>query len=140
MGLDLSHGDFRIGYGGFMVLRRMLAAEIGIHLNKMAGFVNFEGDWETRTFSEVNGHLPWDNVNSPLVPLLNHSDCDGDIDIEHLGPLAKELRRLAPFLESRQDDERFYGNRRAREMARCAIEFAEACEAALADEEPLVFC
>lgn len=71
-------------YKGFRCFRRRLAAEEGIDLDVMAGF------------GTGLGQVSWDGVTSPLIPLLNHSDCDG-----HLTPAqcAQMMPRLAEICE-----------------------------------------
>ena len=76
MGLDFSHCDAHWSYGGFHAFRCRIADEIGINLDEMEGF---------------GGSKSWDEVNDPIVPLLNHSDCDG-----HLTP--EECRIVYPRL------------------------------------------
>lgn len=51
-------------YGGFAMLRQMVAAEDGITLSDMRGF---------------GGTVPWDTVTTELAPFLDHSDCDGEL-------------------------------------------------------------
>jgi hypothetical protein len=56
-----------------------------------------------RSMIDVNG-IPWKILgNDPLVYLLNHSDCDGQIEIHHLDPLANRLEELLPVLETYGD-------------------------------------
>ena len=51
---------------------------------------NLYGDWET---------LPSD----PLLVLIAHSDCEGEIQPEHTGPLADRLESVLPDLPSELD-------------------------------------
>ncbi|MCO7175469.1 hypothetical protein ACFP7A_06370 [Sporolactobacillus kofuensis] len=76
IGLNFSHCDAYWTYGLFHVFRRMLAAEIGMDLNQMAGF---------------SGTIPFSDFNDQILPLLDHSDCDGSLSVE-------ECRRVAPRL------------------------------------------
>jgi|SRR6185437_531696 len=68
----------RLGYAELAVLRRALAETEGFDLMQMEGF----GD----------GERPWDEVESPLKPFLNHEDDDGSI-----GPL--ECFAVYPTME-----------------------------------------
>lgn len=43
------------------------------------------------------GDTPWP-ADDPLVTLLAHSDCEGDILSEHCSPLADRLESLLPAL------------------------------------------
>ena len=87
MGLQFAIGREEIvagaswSYGGFNDFRRRLALEIGIHLDRMEGFGG-------RNPGKL---MPWSSVKGDLVPLLHHSDCDGEM-------YPDECRRVAPRL------------------------------------------
>lgn len=84
MGLDTSHDCWHGGYIGFNTWRTKVA--------EVAGFGNLR---------EYDGYAiggkPWPE-NDPFVPLLYHSDCDGDIAWESCGPLADALEQLLPSM------------------------------------------
>jgi hypothetical protein len=80
MGLDFSHCEASWAYSGFMRFRVKLAKEIGIDLIKMQGFTD-------------NG-LSWAKIKDPIVPLLYHSDCDGELTVEECKAVAPRLREL----------------------------------------------
>lgn len=84
MGVDI--GKAQWSYSGFGEFRRRLAAAEGIDLGRMAGF-GLPADEAT----------PWDAVSTPLRPLLDHSDCDGDLSPEECAQVAP---RLAEICES----------------------------------------
>jgi hypothetical protein len=104
MGLDTTHGCWSGPYSMFMRWRVWLAQEIGIPIGLMEGFYEWtweEGDlefdkhytlitsthsvgnmwWDTLAgFRSLGRPISWEALNEhPLVPLLNHSDCDGKI-------------------------------------------------------------
>lgn len=89
MGLDISFArteyeyGFRAGsYSGFGTFRDILAAEEDIILNDMWGF---------------GGGTSWSEVDTSLEPLLNHSDCDGELyayQAEQMLPRMKEIVSL----------------------------------------------
>lgn len=54
----------RWSYSGFNAFRKRLCAEVGVDLDQMFGF---------------GGDVEWSTVKDDLVPLLDHSDCDGDL-------------------------------------------------------------
>lgn len=95
MGLDLCLAridysqDFRArwSYSGFNAFRRKVAAEIGITLDEMYGFGGTE-EWPSA-------------LDEPLVYLLNHSDCDGELGYGECIALAPRLR---PIVEAWPDD------------------------------------
>lgn len=77
MGIDFSHGNAHWAYSGFNRFRTQLAEQVGIKLKDMYGF---------------GGKISWNGFNDDIVPLLNHSDCDG-----HLTP--DECKRIVPRLK-----------------------------------------
>lgn len=85
-------------YGGFNTFRRRLAQVVGLE--------NIEVFWD----------LPEDH---PLHPLLNHSDCDGELTPQECQRVYHELRRAVaswPY----EDYDRINGARLADAMEYCA--------------------
>lgn len=76
MGIDFSHTTAQWSYTGFGDFRRALALFEGFELDDMDGF---------------GGDRDWSTVHTDLAPLLNHSDCDGEMTPD-------ECRRVAPRL------------------------------------------
>ncbi len=74
MGLDFSHARAHWSYSGFNDFRERLAKHVNFNLNDMDGF---------------GGTRDWSGIDDALVPLLNHSDCDG-----HLTP--RQCRKVFP--------------------------------------------
>lgn len=88
MGLDLllsriDHNgpSARWAYSGFHEFRRRLANEVGIALEEMQGFGDPQRSWK-------------DFGAEPLLPLLNHSDCEGDLDYKACLLVAPRLREI----------------------------------------------
>jgi hypothetical protein len=81
MGLHVTHDCWTGSCGAFNDWRRKLATAAGIDLDKMEGFCDDGIRWAAL-------------APDPLHVLLQHSDCDGDIAIEHLVPLADRLCQL----------------------------------------------
>lgn len=77
MGIDFTHCDARWSYGGFDRARTRLAKEFDIVLQEMVGF---------------GGNVPWDHSRSPVMYLLDHSDCDGNLSPEQCREIAPALR------------------------------------------------
>lgn len=67
------------GYQGFNKMRERLAVKIGINLRQMDGF---------------GGDISWDGIEDDVLPLLNHSDCDGSISYKDCARVAKRLKVL----------------------------------------------
>jgi hypothetical protein len=113
MGVYFSHGNARWSYGGFNDFRKKLALEIGIDLDKMIGF---------------GGYTSWDTVDDHIVPLLNHSDCDGDLTPEECRLVAPRLRQLITMW----DEDNWHKER--------AYMLAGGMDMAAEADEELVFC
>lgn len=79
MGLDFSHCDAGWSYSGFNRFRERIAQHLGFDLNEMDGY---------------NGHRSWDEINDDIKPLLNHSDCDGDLSSEECARVYPRLREI----------------------------------------------
>lgn len=123
MGLDVSHDAWRGAYSAFHRFRVRLAEVAGLPpLEEMQGFT-------------ANGK-PWTDCPPALKVLLHHSDCDGEIEVKDLIPLAEELERLAPLMG--EDGDGHIG--RGGGFAGCALRFAKGCREAAAAGEPLEFC
>lgn len=84
MGLDLElerrEHVTRMPYSTFMQFRQRLAGQIGIQdLDEMEGY---------------GGGRSWEEIDDPIVPFLNHSDCEGDLDAEACETIGPRLREL----------------------------------------------
>lgn len=112
MGLDFSHGQAHFSYSGFDRFRIKLARELSIELEEMEGY-------------KENG-ISWDGIDDPIVLLLHHSDCDGELSPEACTLIAIRLRELVRNWEGDPD------------MVR-AIYLAEGMEEAATAGEPLLF-
>lgn len=79
MGLDFSHGPgAHWSYSGFNVFRRRIAMSIGV-------------------ISSIDEEL-YDNgvykflINEPIYPLINHSDCEGELTVEEMKQIIPQLK------------------------------------------------
>lgn len=114
MGLDISHNCFSGAYSAFMRLRIAIAHAAGLPpLQLMEGFYDDPPPLVPRfTFGEAEERgdfsdhpllkllpIPWDYfAKDPLAVLLNHSDCDGEIEAKDCAPLADRLEEILPKL------------------------------------------
>lgn len=81
MGLDFVQSSAHWSYGGFMSFRCRLAEAAGLPpLHKMDGYTD-------------NG-ISWDGYTDAIVPLLHHSDCDGELSPEVCATVAPRLREI----------------------------------------------
>jgi hypothetical protein len=79
MGIDFSHGNAHWAYSGFNRFRAQLAEQIGMKLKDMEGF---------------DGTTAWKDFEDDIIPLLNHSDCDGHLTISECKKIAPRLKEL----------------------------------------------
>jgi hypothetical protein len=79
MGLNFGNSSARWSYSGFSSFRNKLADSIGINLSHMRGF---------------GGKEHWEIVFDDIVPLLNHSDCEGELSPEDCKRVAPRLREI----------------------------------------------
>ena len=101
MGLDTSHDCWHGGYTGFTHWRNWLAGMAGYKITPAdyeAGNVSPSPDIDWGSFKPENYAGEWaETPKDPLLILLVHSDCDGEIKAKHCELLAV---RLAGLLEN----------------------------------------
>lgn len=124
MGLDFTHNRPdghhcpQWSYTGFNAFRRRLAEEEEFDLDSMDGF---------------GGDVGWDDVITDLKPLLNHSDCDGDISPEDCATVTKRLREVVMAWP-------WDGKLSTAHDQRAALALATCMEICATNGERLVFC
>ena len=86
MGLDTTHGCFHGPYSAFSDWRGNVCAVAGYGpLDEYVGF---------------GGSMEWpDPKEDPLILLLRHSDCDGEISAKDCGPIAARLMSILPSMK-----------------------------------------
>ena len=92
MGLDTTHDCFHGPYSLFNEFRRTLARQIGIDLREYAGY----GEGGTKDLQSI----PHD-----IMPLLDHSDCDGELTPDECKMVANGLADILNNLKQDPDDE-----------------------------------
>jgi len=92
----LEYYDFCWSYSGFNQFRGKLADEIGLKLDEMCGF---------------GGYKNWPS-SDPIVPLLNHSDCEGNLSPSNCETV---YPRLLELIEKWPNDD--YDKQQAKELA-----------------------
>jgi hypothetical protein len=134
VGLDTTHGCWHGPYSAFTRFRSALARAAGIDVQpekSESGFMfdTAQIDWE-RIERENPGCYQgeWNKPeDEPLVYLLAHSDCDGEIKPEQAGPLADRIEALLPNIPDdlyvRPAALRFIAGLRAAVEAGQAVEF-----------------
>lgn len=96
-------------------------------LSEVAGY----GDLRQR--EGFGGNVAWPN-GDPLVVLLSHSDCDGEIAAADCGPIADRLEQLMPALRVAGEAGGHIGN-----FADKTQQFIKGLRAAAAANEPVDF-
>ena len=91
MGLNFSHTEASWSYSGFDKFRHRLAQEVEIDLDMMDGF---------------GGDIPFDSINDQIKPLLDHSDCEGELTPEECATVAPRLRELVSNWDYEDYDKR----------------------------------
>lgn len=93
MGLSVSYDCFDGPYSRFFRLRCLIAAAIGIPE------YDFSAEPKVpRAYKICEEKLEKIKDTDPLYILLCHSDCDGIIEHEHLGPIFSRLYEISPIL------------------------------------------
>ncbi len=119
MGLDTTHNCWHGSYSSFMLFRIAIARKLGINLRSMKGFGTKPG-------------IAWDDLKpDPIYVLLNHSDCDGHIEVADLIPLADRLDELAATPIPCQNGSWDWAER--------AKQFADGCRLAASQKQPVLF-
>jgi len=82
MGLDTSHNCWHGPYSAFNRFRHAIAEAAGIPLDSMEGYEPMFPTPEEKNKEAI----PWDQYeNDPICILLNHSDCEGEIESKEGG-------------------------------------------------------
>jgi len=79
-------------YPGFGLFRSRLAAAEGLDLDEMQGYSKL--DWSLHDSYQAPGTRSWDEATTDLKPLLNHSDCDGEMTPEECALVVPRLREI----------------------------------------------
>lgn len=94
MGLGFSHGGAHWSYSSFNEFRQRVCQSVGINLYEIRGFftkAERKEGFETQNWPEKR---PWEEIDDPIVPLMNHSDCDGVMTPEECAQVAPRLREI----------------------------------------------
>lgn len=144
MGLDCTHNAWHGTYQAFMCWRSKLAEVAGLPpLELMDGFFNDSTlyfGWPESSWVDKKEHLEellpirWECLKpSPLLELLNHSDCDGNIPANRCGLIADALEDIIPLLP--EDNNEGYIDNWSEKTA----QFVAGLRAAASAGEPLRF-
>lgn len=90
MGLDTTHGCWNGPYSSFNRFRHDLANQIGIKLEEYAGY---------------GGEKDLESIEHGIMPLLNHSDCDGSLSVEESKSIEEGLSLILDNLTLSPEEE-----------------------------------
>ena len=116
MGLDTTHNAWHGPYSSFNRFRFSLAKQIGIDLDQYYGY----GD----------GHLNLEDIAHDIQPLLNHSDCDGELSVAECQRVASGLNSILDNFLDIPADSNFKDQIKA---------FRDGCLLAVSKNEPILF-
>lgn len=117
MGLDTTHNCYHGAYSWFNSFREWIFRNIWLNPND---FIWYSRDWEwTKDLKDI-----W----HPILPLLNHSDCDGILDKEDQESIIIWWNQILANLIEKNE---LYENK--------LKQFIEWCELALEDNEDVEF-
>lgn len=108
MGLDTSHDCWHGAYSAFSRWRQQVARAAGYMVEKVTwqdiGYPVDTVMLEWHRYEAKNFMGEWDELPSdPLLLLIVHSDCDGEIKAEHTALLANRLEQILPDIEDAPD-------------------------------------
>jgi hypothetical protein len=145
MGLDTSHDCWHGAYSAFGRWRQKVAEAAGYAVwavkydDSSVTYDTVMIDWGHLPENALMGEWP-ETPADPLLVLIAHSDCDGEIRPEQAGPLADRLEELLPALERTDAEEGAFGHIAARGgYAGAARKFIDGLRAAVAADEPVDF-
>ena len=117
--LDTTHNAWHGPYSMFGNWRKWLANKCGFNLLDMVGF---GGD--TEWTPELMEH--------PLYPLLNHSDCDGELSVDECKSVRLGLDQKISEYNKSKDETDYY-------MIERCIEFRDGCLLAIKQNKSIEF-
>lgn len=134
MGLDVDYGAWHGAYSAFARFREKIAQVINIPLNEMEGFCRSEAGQYMESENKDKPPFPWNRYkDDPIIFLLDHSDCDGEIERQHLLPLADRLDEIRTLT----NDEDLGGH--CGQFHKCLLDFAQGCRGAYKNNDNLNF-
>ena len=118
MGLDTTHNCWHGGYGSFNMFRHLLAEQIDINLDEYNGYGADNGKDLT-------------TIKHDIMPLLNHSDCDGRLTLKESKRIIKGLDNI---LENFKIDPKFDDYFKSK-----IIQFRDGCSDAVNKKQMIKF-
>lgn len=119
MGLDTTHNCFHGPYSTFMRFRRSLADQIGINLDD---YVEYDREKGTKSLVDLD---------HPLQPLFNHSDCEGELSVKESKQIVEGLNSVIDQFDKSKPQDFDFLNR--------VIQFRDGCLEAIQKKEKIIF-
>lgn len=120
MGLDTTHGAWNGPYSSFNKFRYSLADQIDIDLGEYNGY---------------GGDKELSSINHDLMPLFNHSDCDGELTPDECLKISIGLKSVLDKLHLKDTPSHFEFTR----FVDCIIKFRNGCILAYLENENIEF-
>lgn len=119
MGLDTTHDAWHGPYSFFNNFRKDIAAQIGINLDDCIGFGG-------------NCTIDLSKIDHPIITLLGHSNCDGEITVEECRKTIIGIDQILDNLDKDliKNHEFFMTD---------LLQFKKGCEKAIKQNEPIEF-
>lgn len=119
MALDTTHDCFHGAYSTFNRFRYSLAEQIGINLDDYHGY------------SGENPTKQLDEIEHDLMPLFNHSDCDGRLTIKECKRIVSGLNDVLENFDESKDFDFDFKSR--------IIQFRDGCISAIEKKQMVKF-
>lgn len=119
MGLDTTHDCWHGAYSSFNEFRYELGRRIGINLDDYKGY-------------HGNGTKELTSIAHPLMPLFNHSDCDGELSVEECKQIVSGLNGVIEAAVPEDKDSPF-------SFLRKVVQFRDGCLLAISKNEIVEF-
>jgi hypothetical protein len=134
MGLDISYDTFHGAYSAFNRFRKCIATVTG------GSYPPHDDKTLDNNYIYYNDEIE-DFKDWGLCALLEHSDCDGEIDYLTCEKIANELESLLPKIEDYQNEHGLGGGHIEREGGFVGVtkQFILGCREAVKDKQPIIF-
>lgn len=122
MGLDTTHNCWHGAYSSFNRFRYWLAEKIGVDLNEYIGY-------------SENGTKYLSSIDHDIMPLLNHSDCEGILTVQECILVSSGIEKILSSIseEEKKDEEHPFS------YLNNAIQFKEGLDLAISRGEAVEF-
>lgn len=132
MGLNISHGAFDGGYSRFNRLRKGIMQSIGGSFPPHSNDSLSEYRWYWRSDGEIDGEYNRENYDG-LYVLMCHSDCDGEIELDDVKLIKRDLEKILPLIKNYEEKNGTV------HLVKDTQRFIIGCKNAIDEGSPLIF-